>query len=222
MKDQIHLLKKRLRLAMNGVASASMREKGLNYQLNFGVSIPQLKQIAKDFPKRIELAEYCRNSNSREMKILATMLQPIKEFTPEMADKCVTELPTVEIAQQYCINLFQFLPYAKEKTFEWLANEKELIRITGYLLLLRIFVQDEKISEESELLFLNYVKKDISSSSFQLKKSAIDCLKRYGRRNKEYAQQALKCISDFTNSSNPEEKECYEDVKFDIEFHLER
>ena len=52
MQELIRDIRKRLRLAMNGVISTSMREKGMNYKLIFGVPIPELKQIAKDYKEQ--------------------------------------------------------------------------------------------------------------------------------------------------------------------------
>ena len=49
MQEQIREIRKRLRLAMNGVISTSMREKGMNYKIIFGVPIPELRQIAQEY-----------------------------------------------------------------------------------------------------------------------------------------------------------------------------
>ena len=40
VKEQLKDIKTQLRLSMNGVVSQSMREKGLDYKLNFGVELP--------------------------------------------------------------------------------------------------------------------------------------------------------------------------------------
>jgi len=198
-----------------------MREKGLNYSLNFGVSIPQLKNIAGKFSRNHELAEYCRKSKSREMNILATLLYPVDGFSSETADECVKNIPTTEIARQYCMNLFQYLPYAEEKAISWITHESVSIRTTGYLLLLRLLAKNTPVSKENERIFLSRVKDDSESDYFALKEASIDCLKRYGRRNKAYAEEALHCISDFEKSSDPAKKEYYEAVKFDLEFYLD-
>ena len=42
-KEQIKEIKKQFRLFMNGVVSQSMREKGLEYKVNFGIELPRLK-----------------------------------------------------------------------------------------------------------------------------------------------------------------------------------
>ena len=49
IREQIREIKQQLRSLMNGAASASMREKGLNYKVNFGVELPRLKQLAAGY-----------------------------------------------------------------------------------------------------------------------------------------------------------------------------
>ena len=46
LQDEIREIRGQLRRAMNGVTSTSMREKGIVYKLNFGVSYPDIKEIA--------------------------------------------------------------------------------------------------------------------------------------------------------------------------------
>ena len=51
--ETIREIKAQFRLFMNGVASQSMREKGLNYKLNFGIELPRLKEISLKYEKII-------------------------------------------------------------------------------------------------------------------------------------------------------------------------
>lgn len=50
--ETIKDIKGQFRLFMNGVASQSMREKGLDYKLNFGIELPRLKEIAARYEKK--------------------------------------------------------------------------------------------------------------------------------------------------------------------------
>ena len=86
LAEELKNIKTQLRLSMNGVASASMREKGLSYKLNFGVELPRLKSIASTYTKDHELAQALWKENIRECKILAGLLQPVDTFSPEIAD----------------------------------------------------------------------------------------------------------------------------------------
>ena len=80
INKQIKQIKQSFRLMMNGEASRSMREKGVEYKLNWGVTLPQLKQMASQYEKNYELAVELWKEDIRECKILATLLMPSKEM----------------------------------------------------------------------------------------------------------------------------------------------
>ena len=44
--EQIREIKRLFRKSMNGVVAASMREKGMAYRVNFGLTLPLIKRIA--------------------------------------------------------------------------------------------------------------------------------------------------------------------------------
>ena len=55
VRETIKDIKGQFRLFMNGVVSQSMREKGLDYKLNFGIELPRLKEIAARYEKNHEV-----------------------------------------------------------------------------------------------------------------------------------------------------------------------
>ena len=132
--ETIRKIKTELRLAMNGVASAYMRENGMNYKLNFGVELPRLRDIAAGFPADHDLAQALWKEDIRECKLLAAMLQPTDTFYPEIADIWVEAMPNTEIAQHTVQNLFCRLPYASQKAYEWIASEDDMFQQCGYLI----------------------------------------------------------------------------------------
>ena len=48
-QDTIKEIKLELRAAMNGVVAAQMRQAGMPYKLIFGVELPRLQEIAREF-----------------------------------------------------------------------------------------------------------------------------------------------------------------------------
>ena len=54
--EQVKQIKRSFRLFMNGVTAASMRSKGLNYKINWGVQLPDLKRMAAQYGHNAELA----------------------------------------------------------------------------------------------------------------------------------------------------------------------
>ena len=135
---------------MNGVVSQSMREKGLDYKLNFGIELPRLKEIAAKFEKNHEVAQALWKENIRECKILAGMLQPVETFYPEIADIWVEDIQYPEIAELTCMNLFRHLPYASQKAFQWIADDREYFQFCGYMLMARLLMQGNEMNERAE------------------------------------------------------------------------
>ena len=80
MNEQIHEklkeIKQSFRLLMNGVASHSMREKGLSYKINWGVPIPDLQKMAVEYGKDYDLAIELWKEDIRECQVLATVIMP--------------------------------------------------------------------------------------------------------------------------------------------------
>ena len=92
LAEQLRMIKRSLRGVMNGPVSASMREKGLNYKIIFGVELPRLQAMANEFPHTYELAAALWKENIRECRLLAGMLEcPPKVWTSELARICRTD-----------------------------------------------------------------------------------------------------------------------------------
>ena len=148
-------IKGQFRLFMNGVVSQSMREKGLDYKLNFGIELPRLKEIAARYEKNHDVAQALWKENIRECKILAGMLQPVETFYPEIADIWVEDMRYPEIAELTCMTLFQELPYASEKAFEWMADDREYFQLCGFMLMARLLMKGNQLNERAEAEFLD-------------------------------------------------------------------
>ena len=100
LQDELKEIRTQLRMAMNGVIATSMREKGIDYKLNFGVPLPEIKQIAARHEPGSDLAAALWKEDIREFKILASLLQPVDDFPFKQAEQWVKEIPYLEIAEQ--------------------------------------------------------------------------------------------------------------------------
>ena len=140
-KERIRQLKQEFHANMNGVASAAMRGAGIGYRLNFGIELPRLKTISAEYEPDHELAQELWKEDVRESKIMATMLQPLDTFFPEIADIWVESITTEEMAGIASANLFCRLPYASDKAFQWVASDALYVQMCGYYTLIRLMRQ---------------------------------------------------------------------------------
>ena len=171
--DILRDIKKELRANMNGVASKLMREGGLQYHVNFGIELPRLQQIAHEFEPNHQVAQQLWNENVRESKILATILMPLDNYHPEVADIWVDEIPNAEIASLAVMNLFSRLPYASTLAFQWIAAENEMRQLCGFLILARLKRQGGQFNEHSLLELKDQAEACFQDASLPLKKAIL-------------------------------------------------
>lgn len=194
VKEKLKNIKQSFRLMMNGPASQSMREKGLNYKINWGVPIPSLKQMAKEYGKDYDLAIELFKEDIRECKILATMIMPPEKFLPEIADIWMEQTISHEIAEQLAFNLMQYVDYAPVIAFEWIASDKPLYKLTGYHLLSRLFMKGQEPDERGINEFLDQADSDLSGDDTMVKHAAYNCLLRFCNLGEDYEKIAQKAL----------------------------
>ena len=216
LQEQLKEIKTQFRLSMNGVVSQSMREKGLNYKLNFGIELPRLKQIAAEIEKNHDLAQALWKEEIRESKIMAAMLQPIDTFYPEIADIWVENMPNIEIAELTCMNLFQHLPYAPAKSFQWIASEDEFAQICGYLTIARLLMQKGDMTERASGEFLDQAIVAVLSGSYQVRNAALLAIRKYINHSEANAFQVCRLVDEMKDSTNEAEQILYNMVRDEL------
>lgn len=217
MDEILQQIRADLRRSMNGIASKSMREKGLHYKLNFGVDIPRLRELSKKYPGDAQLAELLWRQETRELKILATMLYPVHEFDMDKAGKWVKEIPNHEIREQACMNLFQKLGFADKLVQRWADSADEEIRSSGYWLFARLLiVKSDLVNQTDQHGIMGKMISDLSSGSYFLRLSAQRALTFLGRTAESFSKKILNGIQDFQTSDDAAKKEIFDSLRFEF------
>ncbi len=132
----------------NGEVSEMMNKKGINYKLNWGLSIIQLREIASMFEPDHVLALKLWNKEWRETMILSTMLDEPALVTEEQMDFHTKSFENIEIAEQSSSNLYVKTKFAFVKALEWCRGKKHLVRFTGIHLMGRLAMVEKKAIDE--------------------------------------------------------------------------
>ncbi len=197
-QEKLKEIKKSFFLRMDGTASRSMREKGLDYKINWGVSIPDLRKMADEYGKDYELAIELWKENIRECKILATMMMPPEQMLPEIVELWMEQTPSQEIAEMAAFNLYQHLEYAPVLAFQWIAGDNEMEQICGYNLLARLFMKGQEPNERGIQEFLDQALTALQSPSVSVRHAAMNCVRRFASLGDDYTQickSALKTLN---------------------------
>lgn len=203
---------------MNGMVSQSMREKGMEYKLNFGIEYPRIKEIAAGYEPDHELAQALWKENIRECKILAGLLQPTDTFYPEIADIWIEGMDYPELAEYTVMNLFQRLPYASEVVFRWMADEREMFQLCGFLLMARLLMKGERLNERAEAEFLDQACTAVEGDCGPVQKAASVALRKYAHQSRENKRTVSKQLGIWAKSEKPAVRALAEEIKADLEF----
>ena len=203
---------------MNGMVSQSMREKGMEYKLNFGIEYPRIKEIAAGYEPDHELAQALWKENIRECKILAGLLQPADTFYPEIADIWIEGMDYPELAEYTVMNLFQRLPYASEVVFRWMADERGMFQLCGFLLMARLLMKGERLNERAEAEFLDQACTAVEGDCGPVQKAASVALRKYAHQSRENKRTVSKQLGIWAKSEKPAVRALAEEIKADLEF----
>ena len=192
--EQVKEIKQSFRQMMDGSIAQSMRDKGVNYHLNWGATLPRLKEKAAELGSNYDLAIALWKENVRECKILATMIMPPNEVLPEVIDIWVEQIDAIEIAEQASFNLFQHLPFAAEKAYQWLAAPDDLTQLCGYHVLSRLFMNKQEPNERGINEFVDQALVALQSSNLSLRKAAMQSVLRFSELGLMYQRLARSAV----------------------------
>lgn len=198
IEAQIKEIKLSFRQMMDGSIAQSMRNKGVDYHLNWGATLPRLREKADGIGKNYDLAIALWKENVRECKILATMIMPPDVVLPEVIDVWMEQTATQEIAEQAAFNLYQYLPYAPEKAYTWIASDKELYQLCGFHILSRLFMNGQEPNERGINEFIDQALAALQGESIAVRKAAMSSMQRFAELGLVYqrlAKSAIKTVN---------------------------
>lgn len=195
--SKVKEIKQSFRLMMDGSVAQSMRDKGLNYHLNWGATLPRLKAKAEELKSMdnvYDLAIALWKENVRECKILATMLMPPEKMLPEVCDIWMEQIPSQEIAEQAAFNLWQHLPYAPEKAYQWIASDQEYYQLCGFHVLSRLFMNGQEPNERGINEFIDQALSALQRPYMSVRKAAMQSMQHFAELGLVYERMAKSAV----------------------------
>ena len=139
---------KTIRLRKNGDVADIMKQQGIQYKLNWGVAVFELREMAQAYGPDHLLALKLWNKQWRETMILATLLDDPKQVSEQQMDFWTKSFENTEIAEQASTNLWVKSKFAFIKALEWCRGKKHVVRFTGIHLMGRIAIADKQAIDE--------------------------------------------------------------------------
>jgi len=160
-----------------------MAKYGIKTDNRLGVSIPDIRKIAKEFGKNHDVALELWKTNIADARILAALIDEVEKVTSEQMDQWVKDFDSWDVCDQVCMNLFDKTPFAWDKIVEWSNKDEEFVKRAAFALLACLAWHDKKASNEKFIEYLPIVKKNISDDRNYVKKAISWSIRNIGKRN---------------------------------------
>lgn len=189
--DTVKEIKRSFRLYMNGVTAQSMRDKGVEYHINWGASLLHLRDMASNYTPDYDLAVALWKEDIRECKILATMLMPKDKFPSDLAWVWIEQLRSKEITELFVTNLLQHESYASDLAFQLFAEEGILPRICGFSLITCLFKRNMEPNERDINEFIDQAISSLQDDSLPLRHTVIKAIQHFADLGDTYRKIAI-------------------------------
>jgi 3-methyladenine DNA glycosylase AlkD len=171
---------------LEGMARFAIAGKG-----RLGVSVPDMRKIAKGIGKDHQLALDLWDTGVPEGMIVAGMIAEPDKLTEEQMESWVVDINSWDICDQVCMNLFEKSPLAEKKIYDWSVREEEFVKRTAYALIACLAWHDKVASDEDFIKYFPVIVAGATDERNFVKKAVNWALRNIGKRNQALNKAAL-------------------------------
>jgi 3-methyladenine DNA glycosylase AlkD len=200
-------------------AVAGMARFGINPKNTYGVSIPKIREMAKEAGRDHQLACELWNSGIHEARILACMVDDPEMVTEKQVEDWARDFDSWDVCDQCCSNLFDKTEFAHEKAVEFSRRKEEFVKRTGFVLMAALAVHDKKASNEEFVKFLPIIKREAGDERNFVRKALNWALRQIGKRNKNLNKAAVKTAKEIMENDSKSAKWIASDALRELTSH---
>jgi 3-methyladenine DNA glycosylase AlkD len=171
---------------------AGMAKYGMAVERRLGVSVPEMRKLAKEIGKDHKLALELWKTGIAEARIVAAMVGDPDKLTEEQMEDWVKGINSWDVCDQVCMNLFEKDQLAWKKAVDWSEREEEFIKRTAFSLIACLAWQDKKASDEKFIALLPVIIRGATDERNFVKKAVNWALRNIGKRNLNLNEAAIR------------------------------
>jgi 3-methyladenine DNA glycosylase AlkD len=187
----VHEVLKRLGTKARPEQLKGMAQYGMVTERRLGVSVPDMRKIAKDLGKDHKLAIELWKTKIPEAMIVAAMIDEPDKLTEKQMDDWVKDINSWDVCDQVCMNLFEKTPLAWRKILEWSKREEEFVRRTAFSLIACLAWHDRQAEDERFIKLLPIIEQGATDDRNFVKKAVNWALRNVGKRNRNLNRAAI-------------------------------
>jgi 3-methyladenine DNA glycosylase AlkD len=156
-----------------------------------GVSIPEMRKLAKEIGKDHKLALELWKTGIPDARIVAGMVAEPDKLTEKQMEDWVKDFDSWDVCDQVCMNLFEKAPLVVKKIHDWSQREEEFIKRTAYSLIACLAWHDKEAKNETFVNLFPLIKDGATDERNFVKKAVNWALRNIGKRNPALNRAAI-------------------------------
>jgi 3-methyladenine DNA glycosylase AlkD len=168
-----------------------MAKYGMTVEQRLGVSIPDMRKLAKEIGRDHRLALGLWRTGITEARIVASMVGDPARLTEDQMEDWVIGINSWDVCDQVCMNLFEKSQLAWKKVADWSEREEEFVKRTAFSLIACLAWHDKKASDERFIGLLPLIIRGSTDERNFVKKAVNWALRNIGKRNLNSNQAAI-------------------------------
>ena len=170
---------------------AGMAKFGMAIERRLGVSVPDMRKLAKETGKDHQLALELWKTGIAEARMVAAMVDDPDKLTEEQMEDWVKDFNSWDVCDQVCMNLFEKNQLAWKKIIDWSARDEEFVKRTAFSLIACLAWHDKKASDEKFIELLPVIVRGATDERNFVKKAVNWALRNIGKRNLNLNKAAI-------------------------------
>lgn len=173
----------RLRALADPARVPGMARYGIGGGTVLGVTVAELRAVAKELGRSHDLAADLWASGVHEARILASLVEEPDRVTGEQLDDWAAGFASWDLCDQVCQNLVRHTPFAWPKALEWSAWPEPFVKRAGFAVMAGLAVADRTSDDERFEPFLRAVTGRADDERPVVRKGASWALRQIGKRS---------------------------------------
>lgn len=172
---------------------AGMARFGIDASAALGLTIPQIRALARRAGKSQPLAEELWATGIHEARILASMVGDPHAISRSTMDRWARDFNSWDVCDSCCCNLFDRTPHAWAKIEKWAGNSREYVRRAAFATLAGISVHDKTAEDQLFIDALTLIEIYAFDDRNFVRKAVNWALRNIGKRNARLLPAAIAC-----------------------------
>lgn len=156
---------------------------GIHAKKAFGVTMANMKVLAKQLGQSHELAAALWDTEWYEARMVASMVEEPDAVTPAQMDRWAKDFDNWGICDTVCFVLFDRTPHAFGKVAKWSDRREEFVKRAAFAVLWGLTVHDKRDCDEAFFECLPLVERAAADERHFVKKAVNMALRAVGKRN---------------------------------------